>query len=117
MRSLIHGLGYDIDEMPHSRERTRCCGSGGMAWYADPKLLTQVIHSRAHETPHDIVTYCAGCRTTLASARKPTLHLLDLFFNPSWPTDKSKSPTGPLSRWVNRGRTKVRVGRRAEKGQ
>ena len=51
VRSLIHGLGYDIDEMPHSRERTRCCGSGGMAWYADPKLLTQVIHSRAQEPP------------------------------------------------------------------
>ncbi len=88
-----------------------------MAWYADPKLLTQVIHNRAHETPHDVVTYCAGCRTTLASAKKPTLHVLDLFFNPSWPADKSRFPTGALSRWLNRGRTKVRVGRSAEKGQ
>ncbi len=52
------------------------------------------------------MTYCAGCRTTLASAKKPTLHLLDLFFNPSWPADKSKASTGALSRWVNRGGTK-----------
>lgn len=108
VRWLVHGLGYEIEEMTHSREQARCCGSGGMAWYADQELLTQVIQQRAHETPHDIVTYCAGCRFTLASAKKPTLHILDLFFNPSWLADKSKCPTGPLSRWLNRGRTKVR---------
>jgi NADPH-dependent glutamate synthase beta subunit-like oxidoreductase len=116
VRVLIHGLGYSIEEMNYSRERARCCGSGGMAWYADPELLNQVIRERAHETPHDIVTYCAGCRSTLASAEKPTLHILDLFFNPSWWADKSRPPTGTLSRWLNRGRTKIRLQNSVEKG-
>ncbi|VFN02042.1 MAG: Cysteine-rich domain-containing protein [Candidatus Kentron sp. G] len=111
VRELIRAIGYRIEEMPNAREHARCCGIGGMAGYADPQRLTRAIRDRAFETPHDIVTYCAGCRSTLASSGKPTLHLLDLFFNPSRLANESKPREGPLSAWVNRGKTKVHLWR------
>nr|VFJ58990.1 MAG: NADPH-dependent glutamate synthase beta chain [Candidatus Kentron sp. FM]VFJ62325.1 MAG: NADPH-dependent glutamate synthase beta chain [Candidatus Kentron sp. FM]VFK13239.1 MAG: NADPH-dependent glutamate synthase beta chain [Candidatus Kentron sp. FM] len=111
VRELIRAMGYRIEEMPNAREHARCCGIGGMAGYADPQRLTRAIRDRAFETPHDIVTYCAGCRSTLASSGKPTVHILDLFFNPSRLANKSKFREGPLSTWVNRGKTKVHLWR------
>lgn len=111
VRALIQGIGYRIEEMTWTKGQTRCCGSGGMARRAEPERLTQASYDRAHETPHDIVTYCAGCRATLASTRKPTLHILDLFFNPSWSVDKSRLLKEGMATWTNRGITKARLWR------
>lgn len=111
IRELVHGAGYEIREMTYSGEQTRCCGSGGMARYLDPEGLAPSIRRRTDQTPHDILTYCAGCRSTLASVGKPTLHILDLFFNSPWEMDKSKTGKGGISGWLNRGKTKIRLGR------
>ena len=76
-------MGYEIEEMKYSREKTRCCGLGGQMAFVDPKLAPIISKARAEEAVHDLLTYCASCREALA-VNKPAVHLLDLIFNPGW---------------------------------
>ena len=109
VRQLMSSLGHSVEEMEYAREMTKCCGAGGMAWNANPDFLSRVIGERAGETEHDMVSYCAGCRLAFASAKKPSLHILDLFFNPDWSRDKFRAPPHPLVKWRNRWRLKSRL--------
>lgn len=106
VRELVAGLGCGIEELEYSRSKTRCCGSGGMAQCADPALLKAVTRSRTEESPRDLLTYCAGCRMSLASANKPSHHILELFFAPRSAHDGARPPPGPARRWLNRLRVK-----------
>ena len=91
VRALVKRMGYAIEEMKYSKDMTRCCGMGGMALYADMDLVTSIIKHRAEETSRDILTYCAACREALAM-EKPSLHILDLMFNPEWEKQRLEPP-------------------------
>ncbi len=81
VRRLVGQLGYDVDELPRSRETTTCCGFGGLMVYANRDLAKKVVAQRIAESPADYVTYCAVCRDYFAAQGKPTRHLLDLIFS------------------------------------
>lgn len=105
-RSLITKMGYAIEEMAHSREDTLCCGNGGMVPYFSPEFFAQLVARRTSETPHTILTYCGGCRETLASGGKATLHLLDLIFNSHWRSLQYKPSLKPKERRESQARLK-----------
>ncbi|OGP70132.1 MAG: hypothetical protein A2Y80_08080 [Deltaproteobacteria bacterium RBG_13_58_19] len=106
VRHLLQGMGHRLEEMPHSRERSVCCGAGGMVPAVDPELAGKMTAFCLSEAKHDLVTYCATCQATLVRAGHPSLHLLELMFNPAWPKVKSASPAGSLRRWWRRWRLK-----------
>ncbi len=109
VRYIIKELGYNVEELDYSRYMTKCCGAGGMAFNSDPEFITEVIKNRANESPHDYITYCAGCRLTFAFVKKPVLHLLDLIFNPKLQEARISSPPNPLVKWSNRWKLKKRL--------
>lgn len=80
IRRIVGQLGYAIDELELSRERTTCCSYGGLMWFANRDLAENVIQRRIAESSADYVTYCAMCRDFFASQGKRTLHVLDLIF-------------------------------------
>jgi Fe-S oxidoreductase len=90
VRKITNELGYNIEELKCSGEKTRCCGMGGLIAYADFKLNMQVIKARVKEMPHDALAYCASCRNTFAMVGKPSVHVLDLVFNPDWEKTKRR---------------------------
>ena len=92
VRDLVRKMGYRIEEMEYSREKTRCCGVGGMVPYVDLELYLKLAEWRANEAPFDMLTYCATCRETFASVGKPSIHVLDLIFNPDWQHNLHKPP-------------------------
>ncbi len=51
VRSIIQKLGYRIEELPYSREMTKCCGYGGLMYLVDRGLTEKVIRSRVEESP------------------------------------------------------------------
>lgn len=108
VRALIRKLGYEVEEVENSRDKTRCCGLGGMVAYADPELAAVNIKKRADEFGHDILTYCASCREAL-SAHKPALHVLDLIFNPDWRNAKTSPQKTGKARRENQARLKQMV--------
>ena len=107
VRQLVGQLGYDIEELPRSRDTTTCCGFGGLMVYANRDLAKKVVARRIAESPADYVTYCAVCRDYFAAQGKPTRHLLDLIFGspPERGHDGGKGP-GFSQKHENRARLK-----------
>ena len=96
-----------VEELRLSREKTECCGFGGLMQDANPALAREVVARRAKESALDYVTYCAVCRDNLASAGKRTLHLLDLIFpDPAEKDPASRKRPGWSQRQENRARLK-----------
>ena len=107
-RALIKKLGYGIEEVQNSRDKTRCCGLGGMAAYVDPEQAAINMRKRGDEFNHDILTYCASCREAL-STQKPALHVLDLMFDPHWKSARTRPQNTGKIRRENQARLKQMV--------
>ncbi len=106
VRHLVQALGHDFEEMAHSRESSICCGSGGMAPALAPALAKRMTEARVAEARFDLLTYCASCRARITAAGQPSLHLLELIFNPRWRQHKASPPAGSKTRWFRRWRLK-----------
>jgi Fe-S oxidoreductase len=107
IRKLIGLLNRPVEELRLSREKTECCGYGGLMQDANPALAMEVVARRVKESELDYVTYCAVCRDNLAAAGKRTLHLLDLIFpDPADKDPASRKRPGWSQRQENRARLK-----------
>lgn len=83
IRWLMEELGYRVVEADASREKTRCCGAGGMVAHANPAARDEAVRMRLDSLPSEnIVVYCGTCRSTLASGGGRVWHILDLLFGP-----------------------------------
>lgn len=80
VRRVVRSLGLEVEELPLSRDKTECCGFGGLMYFANRGLADKVAQRRIHETPNDLLAYCAVCCDHFRSGGKPTWHLLDLIF-------------------------------------
>ncbi|MGB6067227.1 MAG: pyridine nucleotide-disulfide oxidoreductase/dicluster-binding protein [Desulfomonilaceae bacterium] len=80
VRSILGKLGYEAHELPLTRNRTECCGFGGLMYFANRELAEKVKKRRISESPHHYLAYCAMCQDQFRSEDKPTWHLLDLIF-------------------------------------
>ncbi len=81
VRSIVRKLGLEISELPLSRDKTECCGFGGLMYFANRDLADKVVERRISETNTDLLTYCAVCCDHFRSGGKPNWHLLDLIFS------------------------------------
>jgi NADPH-dependent glutamate synthase beta subunit-like oxidoreductase/Fe-S oxidoreductase len=106
VRELVNAAGHNLEEMPHNRERTICCGAGGLVPAVDNPLARKMTAFRLSEATRDLVIYCATCRAKFVNAGHHSLHLLELLFNPRWPQAKAAAPHSPGRRWWNRWRLK-----------
>jgi Fe-S oxidoreductase len=108
VRTLLNQMGCQIEELRHSRELTYCCGQGGLSVGLNPFRVLNIASERLNEAHFDLVSYCAGCRETFAF-NKPSLHILDLVFNPNWKKDKTKKPNLVDPRRKNRAELKSQL--------
>jgi len=106
VRGLVTAAGHCLEEMPHTRERTICCGAGGLVPAVDNPLAQKMTAFRLSEATRDLVIYCATCRAKFVNAGHQSLHLLELLFNPGWPQAKAAPPRSSLKRWWSRWRLK-----------
>jgi glutamate synthase (NADPH/NADH) small chain len=105
VRNILQRLGYQIEELELSREKTECCSYGGLMWLANRELAEAVVQRRIAENQADYVTYCAVCRDFFAARGKRTLHLLDLIYGE--PRTRAARPSpGYSQRHENRARLK-----------
>lgn len=105
VRNILRRLGFEIQELPLSRDRTECCGYGGLMFFANPDLAKSVIRRRVEESSLDYLAYCAMCRDYLAFSGKRTLHVLDLIFETPW--DEAALRKGPV--YSRRHENRVRL--------
>jgi len=116
VRALVKETGHQIEEMEYSREKTRCCGLGGMVPFVNMELGGKITKRRVEEASHDILTYCASCREAFAPY-KPAIHILDLIFNPDWKEDKAKAPKTGKARREEQAKLKTLLQEKFGKGQ
>jgi len=82
VRTLLKSQGLKVEEMPHSRSNTLCCGQGGAVNMMNPELAESWGKMRKKEAAgRRIITYCAGCVQSLGG-HTPTSHLVDILFTP-----------------------------------
>ena len=94
VRDLVAACGYEVEELEMSRERTECCGFGGLMLYANPELGDAVVDRRIAEGDADFVAYCAMCRDRFVARGKRSLHVLDLVFGEAY--EKRAKRRGPV---------------------
>ncbi|MBP2645481.1 MAG: protein of unknown function cysteine-rich region domain protein [Firmicutes bacterium] len=106
VRNILGKLGYEIEELPRSRENTVCCGYGGLMIYTNKDVAHKVINRRIKESDTDYLAYCAMCRDNFASQGKRAFYLLDLLFGDEKKTGDEKDVPGYSQRQENRARLK-----------
>jgi hypothetical protein len=109
VRAIVRRLGYAVEELPLSREKTECCSYGGVMWLANRPLAEAVVQRRIGESAADYLTYCAVCRDFFARRGKRTLHLLDLLDGSDPDAGAARPSPGISQRQENRVRLKRRL--------
>lgn len=109
VRKIVHQVGCEIEELPTSRNKTECCGFGGLMQFANRGLAEDVVRRRINESPADYVAYCAICRDNFAAKGKRTYHLLDLIYGEADATAPAKRGPGYSQRRENRVRLKNKM--------
>jgi NADPH-dependent glutamate synthase beta subunit-like oxidoreductase len=109
VRNILRRMGYQIEELPLSREKTECCSYGGLMWLANRDLAQAVVRRRIAESQADYVTYCAVCRDFFAAHGKRALHLLDLIYGRDLNELAERRNPGYSQRRENRARLKRKL--------
>lgn len=110
VRRMLDRLNIPLEELELSRDKTECCGFGGLMQNANPDMAKEVIRRRSEESGLDYMAYCAMCRDSLAGVGKRAMHLLDLFFPLEGESDPAaRKRPGWSQRQENRARLKTRL--------
>lgn len=80
VRNITSSLGYEIKELKYSKEKTKCCGYGGLVYYANREQAEEFVKDRMNESGEDLLVYCAMCKDLFVDGGKRTYHILDLIF-------------------------------------
>lgn len=80
IRNIASNLGYTIEELKFSKEKTKCCGYGGLVYFANKEQSQEFIKDRVKESSSDYLVYCSMCKDLFISEGKKTFHILDLIY-------------------------------------
>lgn len=81
IRSLVQKLDHQVSELKYSKEATKCCGYGGLVYFANREQSNDFIYDRINESSEDLLVYCTMCKDLFTSKGKRTYHMLDLLFS------------------------------------
>lgn len=109
VRGLLTALEVEQVELEYSREKTECCGYGGVVWLANPDMVHRIIQRRINENETDYLTYCVMCRDLFAAEGKTTLHLLDLLYAKDLDVLATRKSPDYSQRHENRMRVKKKM--------
>lgn len=80
VRQILVEAGYVVTELEYSRQKTKCCGYGGLVFYGDKGMAGEMVKNRTAESHLDFVAYCSVCRDYFVRAGKPSYHILDIIW-------------------------------------
>ena len=80
VRALAQQVGYRIEELPYSREKTHCCGYGGLTSLVNREVSAETVQQCISQSSADYLTYCVNCRDQFRSQGKTARHILELLY-------------------------------------
>ena len=102
VREILKQRGYKENPLEFSKEKTKCCGYGGLVFYGNKEIALETIKERAAESDLPYVAYCSVCRDFLVKAGKPTWHILDIIFGNTELADAEKIGANISEKLTNR---------------
>jgi Fe-S oxidoreductase len=109
LRNIAVKLGYEIQELKYSKEKTKCCGYGGLVYFANREQTENFVKDRINESDKDILVYCAMCKDLFVEGGKRTYHILDLIFGENLDETANKKMPNLSQRHANRAGLKSRL--------
>jgi glutamate synthase (NADPH) small chain len=110
IRHMITDMGYQIKELVFSRDKTKCCGYGGMVFYANRTQTKDFVNDICEkDSNEDLIVYCAMCKDLFANGGKRTYHILDLIFAENPEIYAMKKMPGLSDRRANRAGLKRKL--------
>jgi len=107
IRNITQSLGYEIKEFAYSKERTKCCGYGGLVYYANKEQSNDFVKDRISESTEDMLVYCAMCKDLFVEGGKRTYHILDLIYAKELEAAGLKKMPSFSERHHNRAKLKI----------
>ncbi|UWG96480.1 FAD-dependent oxidoreductase [Dehalobacter sp. DCM] len=109
IRNIVVKLGYEIQELKYAKEKTKCCGYGGLVYFANREQAENFAQDRINESDQDFLVYCAMCKDLFVAEGKRTYHILDLIFAEN-PVETAQKKMPNLSqRHANRAQLKKKL--------
>lgn len=113
-RQAVADAGLAVEEMPHSRHQTLCCGEGAGVGFVNSGLADEWTQRCTGEAAgRRIITYCAGCSNTLGKHGE-VAHLLDVCMNPTAVAEGKVRAAKPPFTYLNRLALKRRLKKRVK---
>lgn len=109
LRNITVKLGYEIQELRYSKEKTKCCGYGGLVYFANREQANDFVRDRINESKQDLLVYCAMCKDLFVEGGKRTYHILDLIFGENLDEAAHKNMPNLSQRHANRAQLKKKL--------
>ena len=109
IRNIALKLGYQIKELKYTKEKTKCCGYGGLVYFANRDQARDFVKDRVNESDEDLLVYCAMCKDLFVEGGKRTYHILDLIFEENPAETASKKMPNLSQRHVSRAQLKKKL--------
>ena len=109
IRSIVKTLGYSIQELEYAKEKTKCCGYGGLVACANPEQAEDFVQDRIDESEQDVLVYCAMCKDMLVKGHKRAYHILDIIYGNEINHDAPQTMPALSERQNNRKRLKQQL--------
>lgn len=80
IRNILAKLHLIYHELEYSKDKTTCCGFGGLMTFANKEVVVKAIDRRINESQYPYLVYCAMCKDRFSWRNKETFHILDLIY-------------------------------------
>ncbi|WBW99676.1 (Fe-S)-binding protein [Oceanirhabdus sp. W0125-5] len=104
IRSLLDKLKVKHVEFEYNKEKTKCCGAGGMVGLINEEVAHKNMRNRVQESQgRNIICYCQSCAEALSFGGGQAINIIDLIFNYENIRYKfSQDTMNSVKRWKNR---------------
>lgn len=103
IRQLLTNLGYRITETEYERERSSCCGFGGLVPYSNAQVAREAARLAVPNRDWNYVTYCMNCRDRYTKEGARAVHILELLY------DDARGGSHKVPGWSSRQDNRVRL--------
>lgn len=83
IRRIAESLGCQVTETPYDRDKSPCCGYGGLTQYTNRDVAKEMTEKCLERSDLPYLSYCMACRDRFAREGRESMHLLELVYGTS----------------------------------
>ena len=80
IRNIAAKLGCELVETDYERDKSPCCGYGGLTMYANREVAHEMAEKCLERSEAPYISYCMACRDRFAREGRQSRHILELVY-------------------------------------